>query len=70
MKGLFKRMANTDGQSPKTSTGSRVTLAAFGKHPGWDDHIPGIGIDTELLAHFKQVLYVRGIGGQIDSGAW
>jgi len=70
MKGLFKRTTTTDGRSPKASLGSRVTLAAFGKHPGWDDHMPGIGVDTELLAHLKQALYVRGIGKQIDSGAW
>ena len=68
MKGLFKRTTTTDGRSPKASLGSRVTLAAFGKHPGWDDHMPGIGVDTELLAHLKQALYVRGIGKQIDSG--
>ncbi|MGH7978435.1 MAG: hypothetical protein ACREE6_03610 [Limisphaerales bacterium] len=49
---------------------SRPSLAAFGKHPGWDDHIPGIGVDTEALAHLKQALYSDGIRGQIDSGAW
>src|SRR5437762_12928007 len=70
MKDLFKRMANTSVPSQKTSAGSRVILAAFGKHPGWDDHIPGIGVDTETLARVKQALYVSGIGGQIDSGAW
>ena len=47
-----------------------VYLAAFGKHPGWDDHIEDIGIETERLAAFKQLLYVQGIGGTIDSGAW
>jgi hypothetical protein len=48
----------------------KVFLAAFGKHPGWDDHIEDIGIETEHLAGLKQVLYVQGIGGTIDSGAW
>jgi len=47
-----------------------VFLAAFGKHPGWDDHIEDIGIETEHLASLKQLLYVQGIGGTIDSGAW
>ena len=47
-----------------------INLAAFGKHPGWDDHIPGIGLETEGLANLKQLLYVTGIGGQIDSGGW
>jgi Tfp pilus assembly protein PilF len=47
-----------------------LNLAAFGKHPGWDDHVPVIGIETKGLARLKQTLYVDGIGGQIDSGAW
>ncbi len=48
----------------------RLILAAFGKHPGWDDHIPGIGIETEAIAQLKQYLYDDGIKGQVDSGAW
>ena len=47
-----------------------VYLSAFGKHPGWDDHIEDIGIETNHLAALKQLLYVQGIGGTIDSGAW
>jgi hypothetical protein len=47
-----------------------VFLAAFGKHPGWDDHIEDIGIETDHLAGLKQLLYVQGLGGTIDSGAW
>lgn len=48
----------------------QVFLAAFGKHPGWDDHIEEIGVETEHLASIKQLLYVQGIGGTIDAGAW
>lgn len=48
---------------------SRVGVAAFGKHPGWDDHLE-IGVDTDLLAAVKQGIYVEGIGGNIESGAW
>ena len=48
----------------------QVFLAAFGKHPGWNDHIEDIGIETEHLASLKQLLYVQGIGGTIDAGAW
>lgn len=48
----------------------RVSVAAFGKHPGWDDHIDDIGVDTEGLAAFKRRLYVGGIGGNIDAGTW
>ncbi|HSU55281.1 MAG TPA: hypothetical protein VLT36_14585, partial [Candidatus Dormibacteraeota bacterium] len=47
-----------------------LTLAAFGKHPGWDDHIPGLGLETEALASCEKSLYDTGIRGQIDSGAW
>ena len=47
-----------------------IYLGACGKHPGWDDHIDDIGLDTESLLLAKQVLYVDGIGGQIDSGDW
>jgi len=50
--------------------GRFVGLAAFGKHPGWDDHIEDLGLETESLNFAKILLYVNGIGGQIDSGAW
>lgn len=46
----------------------QIFLGAFGKHPGWDDHIDDIGLETESLVTAKQLLYVEGIGGQI--GAW
>jgi hypothetical protein len=51
-------------------------LAAFGKHPGWNDHIeenpeaPDLGLQTQSLILAKTVFYVRGIGRNIDSGAW
>lgn len=47
-----------------------ITLAAFGKHPGWDDHMDGIGLETESLVLAKQILYVEGIGGLINTGEW
>src|SRR4051812_24840365 len=47
-----------------------VGLAAFGKHPGWDDHVEDLGLETESLIVAKTLFYVNGIGGQIDSGAW
>lgn len=50
--------------------GSRAWLAAFGKHPGWDDHIDDLGVETESLALAKQLIYLQGISSQIDSGAW
>ena len=48
----------------------KVTVAAFGKHPAWDDHIDDIGLDTDTLITAKRILYVQGIGGNIDSGSW
>lgn len=57
--GLFAR-----GAKPQ------IWLGAFGKHPGWDDHIDDIGLETESLLLAKQILYVDGIGGQINSGEW
>ncbi|HZR21588.1 MAG TPA: SUMF1/EgtB/PvdO family nonheme iron enzyme [Verrucomicrobiae bacterium] len=51
-------------------SGRFVAVAAFGKHPGWDDHVEDLGLETESLNFAKLLLYVNGIGGQIDSGAW
>jgi len=48
----------------------RVFVAAFGKHPGWDDHIDDIGLETDVFVNVKRLLYVQGIGGNIDSGSW
>ncbi len=47
-----------------------IYLAAFGKHPGWDDHIEDLGIETDHLAQVRRWLYIDGISGNIDSGAW
>ena len=62
MNAPLKRSASGEAQE--------VYLAAFGKHPGWEDHLPGIGMETDLLARIKQTFYVGGIGGQVDAGAW
>ena len=45
-------------------------LAAFGKHPGWDDHMDDLGFETESLLAAKGLLYQGGIGANLDSGAW
>ncbi|MCB9845588.1 MAG: hypothetical protein H6811_06350 [Phycisphaeraceae bacterium] len=47
-----------------------VHVAAFGKHPGWNDHIDDLGIETPELGEIKRVLYSQGIGGVIDAGTW
>ena len=67
---FLKRLMNPGGRVAAEAGPVRLALAAFGKHPGWNDHIPGIGVETEALAHFKQAMYVTGIGGRIDAGAW
>lgn len=45
-------------------------LGAFGKHPGWNDHIDDIGLETESLLIARQLIYVDGIGRQLAMGAW
>lgn len=45
-------------------------LAAFGKHPGWNDHLDSQGMATDRLVEFKRRLYVEGIGANIDAGTW
>jgi hypothetical protein len=58
-------------ENSKLGKGEEVYgLAAFGKHPGWDDHIDDIGLDTEELVRAKQQLYHNGLASQIDAGAW
>ncbi len=66
MKGFLNKLGGTAGNLG----GPRLALAAFGKHPGWPDFMPGIGVDTELLVGIEQTLYRGGIRGQISSGAW
>ncbi len=56
--------------SSRKALPAKVSLVAFGKHPGWDDHIPDLGHMTQHLVNVKRELYVEGIGGNIDSGAW
>jgi hypothetical protein len=53
-----------------TSATDCSAVFAFGKHPGWDDHIQDIGIANDSIALAKRILYINGIGGIIDSGDW
>jgi hypothetical protein len=48
----------------------KVHVGAFGKHPGWDDHIEDLGIETDRLVQVRRALYSEGIAGNIDAGAW
>lgn len=45
-------------------------VAAFGKHPGWNDHIDDIGLVTPGLITFKRLLYFEGLATNIDAGTW
>jgi hypothetical protein len=56
--------------NPPAASVPSVRVAAFGKHPGWDDHIDDIGVETNELVAFKRRLYMDGIGGNIDAGTW
>jgi hypothetical protein len=47
-----------------------IHLAAFGKHPAWDDHIDDLGLNTDSLVLTKKLIYSQGIAGQLASGAW
>ncbi len=51
-------------------TRDRVWVGMFGKHPAWDDHVHTSRIETDALVELRTLLYTRGIGGRIDSGAW
>ncbi len=71
MRRLFARKASNDTANRLSATAQAgVFLAAFGKHPGWNDHIEDLGLETELLVQVKRTLYLDGISGNVDSGAW
>ncbi len=61
LRNFFRRFTGTPA--------ARISLAAFGKHPGWDDHVE-IGVDTPRLIDLRRMLYVSGISGNVESGAW
>lgn len=57
--------------SPAEASGAPCAqLCLFGKHPGWDDHMQDLGLNTERLVETRRTLYAEGIAGNIDSGAW
>ncbi len=47
-----------------------VFVGAFGKHPGWDDHMDDPGMETQRLVDFKTLVYVEGVAAAVDSGRW
>lgn len=69
MPGVFGAMRDwLRGSSDDPPPSAR--LAVFGKHPGWDDHIDDIGLDTDELIMVRRTLYTEGIASNIDSGYW
>lgn len=66
---LNKIIQSIHARNPKGSTES-VFFAAFGKHPGWDDHVDDMGLETDVLVKVKRLLYIQGIGRNIDAGNW
>jgi len=66
----FKRFIRRFNATEHNRHSEKIFVGAFGKHPGWDDHIDDIGLDTDALIAAKRKLYVRGIGGNVDSGRW
>jgi hypothetical protein len=67
---ILKKIVKRFNQMGQNAVSKRVFIAAFGKHPGWDDHIDDIGIETDVLVAVKRILYIQGIGSNIDSGSW
>lgn len=47
-----------------------VSVAALGKHPGWEDHIKDIPGVPERLLEVERELITEGIGGNIANEAW
>jgi hypothetical protein len=74
LKNILSRLAG-GGADPAATTASRpgapsVRLAAFGKHPAWDDHMDDVGLDTERLVEVKRAIYLGGVGANLDAGTW
>jgi hypothetical protein len=65
--GFARTFLNEDWKAwPKAP---RFYLAAFGKHPGWNDHLDDIGVITASLIEARRIIY-GGIAHQIESAAW
>lgn len=63
-------MAATNILSRNKPPARGAYLAAFGKHPGWDDHIEDQGLETPRLVETRRLLYTEGVGKVIDAGSW
>lgn len=64
---LFIRLS---GYALPVKREEQVYVGAFGKHPGWNDHIDDLGLETQTLTSLKRSLYFDGVGANIDRGVW
>jgi hypothetical protein len=67
MDSLIRRLKQWLSGPADSRGGSRMIVAAFGKHPGWADFMDDIGLETPALVAIKR-LYVEGIEKNI--GKW
>jgi hypothetical protein len=67
MNNFSRSFLNEDWKSVPTA--SRVYVGAFGKHPGWNDHLDDIGLVTPSLVESRSILY-GGIAHQIEHALW
>ncbi len=63
---MISKMLGLRGASGK----AEVHVGAFGKHPGWDDHMDDPGMETQRLLDFKTLVYVEGVAAAVESGRW
>jgi hypothetical protein len=63
---LFRKTSSPAEGVTTAPENPQLFLAAFGKHPGWDDHIDDIGLETQALVDVKQALYINGIPQQFS----
>ncbi len=67
MNSFAKFFLNEDWKGAPTA--SRIYLGAFGKHPGWNDHLDDIGLVTTSMVEARSILY-GGIAHQIEHATW
>src|SRR6266516_54913 len=70
MSDFYRKFLMEEVPGPNPGSNKQIFLGAFGKHPGWDDHVEDLGLETGSLIQAKKVFYVQGIGGEVDAGAW
>ena len=56
MSDFYKKFLLEDVRKLGTSSARQIFLGAFGKHPGWDDHVEDLGLETESLIYAKTLL--------------